>query len=76
MLSDLKKRKIGPKDCMFLGYVEHSDPYRILILKSNVLDCNTTIETKNADFFEDIFPLRSCASSSTNTSFKQPIEKN
>jgi len=39
-----------------------------------VLDCKTIIETKNVDFFEDIFPLRSNASSSTNTSHEQPIE--
>ena len=47
MLPNLKKRKIGPKtfDCMFLGYTGHSVAYRFLVLKSNVLDCNTVIET-------------------------------
>ena len=31
--------------------------YRFLVLKSDVLECNTIIETKNAEFFEHIFPL-------------------
>ena len=51
-------REIEPKTsyCMFLGYVEHNIAYRFLVLKSNVLDCNTIIEIKNIDFFEYIFP--------------------
>ncbi|RDX97797.1 hypothetical protein CR513_19393, partial [Mucuna pruriens] len=59
MLLDPKKRKIRPKtsDCMFLGYVMHSVAYMFLILKSDLIDCNTIIETKNAEFFEDTFPL-------------------
>ncbi|XP_059284843.1 protein transport protein SEC24 C-like [Lycium ferocissimum] len=35
----------------------NSAAYRFLVLKSDVLDCNTIIETKNAEFFEHIFPL-------------------
>ena len=31
--------------------------YRFLVLKSDVLESNTSIETKNAEFFEHIFPL-------------------
>ena len=31
--------------------------YRFLVLKSDVLECNTIIETKNAKYFEQIFPL-------------------
>ena len=31
--------------------------YRFLVLKNDVLECNTIIETKNAEFFEHIFPL-------------------
>ena len=41
---------------MLIGYAEHSVAYRFLVLKSDVLDCNTIIETKNAEFFENIFP--------------------
>ena len=46
MLLDTKKRKIGSKtsDCMFIGYAEHSAAYRFLVLKSDVLDCNSIIE--------------------------------
>ena len=31
--------------------------YRFLVLKSDVLESNTIIETKNVEFFEHIFPL-------------------
>ena len=59
MLLDPKKRKIGSKtsDCMFVGYASNSATYRFLVLKSDVLESNTIIETKNAEFFEHIFPL-------------------
>ena len=42
---------------MFIGYAEHSAAYRFLVLSSNVLDCNTIIETNNAEFCEHIFLL-------------------
>ena len=42
---------------MFIGYASNSAAYRFLVLKSDVLECNTIIETKNAEFFEHIFPL-------------------
>ena len=59
MFPDPKKRKIGFKisDCMFLGYVEHI-AYRFLVLKSDVIEHNTIVETKNVEFFEHIFPLK------------------
>ena len=59
MLPDPKKRKIGSKtsDCMFIGYDSNSAAYRFLVLKSDVLENNTIIETKNAELFEHIFPL-------------------
>ena len=55
-----KKRKIGSKtsNCLFIGYAEHSAAYRFLVLKSDVLDCNTIIEIKNVEFFEHKFPLK------------------
>jgi len=60
MLPDPKKRKIGSKtsDYMFLGYAEHSVAYRFLVVKSDVIEHNTIVETKNVEFFEHIFPLK------------------
>ena len=48
MLPNHKKRKIGSKtsDCMFIRYASNSEAYRFLVLKSDVLECNTIIETK------------------------------
>lgn len=40
---------------MLIRYAEHSVAYKFLILKSDVLDINTIIETKNVEFFEHIF---------------------
>ena len=53
MLPNTKKGKIGSKtsDCLFIGYAYHSDAYRFLVLRSDVLDCNTIIEIKNVEFF-------------------------
>ena len=42
---------------MFIGYASNSAAYRYLVLKSDVLESNTIIETKNSEFFEHIFPL-------------------
>ena len=57
-----KKTKLGPKiiDCIFIGYADNSSAYRFLIHKSEVLDMheNTIIESRNADFFEDVFPKK------------------
>jgi hypothetical protein len=59
MLHKPKKRKIGSKtsDCMFISYVQNSVAYRFLVLKSDVLDYNTIIKTKNTKFFKQIYPL-------------------
>ena len=59
MLPDPEKRKIGSKtsNCMFIGYASNSVAYKFLVLKIDVLECNTIIETKNAEFFEHICPL-------------------
>ena len=45
---------------MFIGYAENSATYRFLVTKSenSLVDVNTIIETKNADFFENIFPMK------------------
>jgi len=70
MLPDPKKRKIGSKtsDCMFLGYADHSAAYRFLVLNSGIIERNTIVETKNAELFEHIFPIKSSGTS------EQPID--
>jgi len=57
ILTDPKKRKIGStnSDYIFLGYSEHSATYRFLVLNSDIIECNTIIETKNVEFFEHVF---------------------
>ena len=62
LILEPKKRKLGPKtvDCMFIGYAHNSAAYRFLVLKNNcnLFDVNTIIESKNAYFFENIFPMK------------------
>ena len=64
-----KKIKLGPKtvDCVFLGYAFHSIGYRFLIVKSEVPDMHvgTIMESNDATFFEDIFPMKDNPSSSS-----------
>ena len=43
---------------MFVGYVENSAAYRFVVLRSDMLDVNTIIESKNVEFFENVFPLK------------------
>ncbi|OMO62209.1 Zinc finger, CCHC-type [Corchorus capsularis] len=68
-----KKTKIGPKtvDCVFIGYAHNSSAYRFLVYNSKISDIhkNTIMETRNASFFEDVFPYKSNneASSSKRT---------
>src|SRR4051812_24229544 len=63
-----KKRKHGSKtvDCVFLGYAFRSIGYRFLIVKSEVSDMHvgTIMESNDATFFEDIFPMKETPSSS------------
>ena len=58
-----KKVKIGPKaiDCIFIGYPHNSNVYRFLVYESNIPDIhkNTIMESRNASFFEDVFPYKS-----------------
>ena len=55
--------KIGPKtvDCIFIGYAQNSSAYRFLVHESKVPDVhkNTIIESRNASFFEHVFPCNS-----------------
>ena len=63
-----KKRKLGPKivHCLLLGNAFHSIGYRFLIIKSEVSDMHvgTIMESNDATFFEDIFPMKDMLSSS------------
>jgi hypothetical protein len=67
-LAEPKKRKLGSKivDCAFLGYVHSSTAYRFLVIKSDTpeQDENTIMESRDASFFEDIFPMRPAGSTS------------
>lgn len=53
---------MGPKtvDCLFVGYAHNSNAYRFLVLKSEIPDVhtNTVIESRDATFFETIFPMK------------------
>ena len=64
-----KRIKIESKsvDCVFIGYAHNSNAYRFLIHKSDVPDMNvnTIIESRNAVFFEEIFPYKSTQVSSS-----------
>ena len=61
-VSVFKKTKIGPKivDCVFIGYAQNSSAYRFLTYKSEIPDINvnTIIESRNAVFFEHVFPYK------------------
>ena len=63
-----KKRKFGSKtvDYVFLDYAIHSVGYRFLIVKFGVPDMHvgTIMESKDATFFEIIFPMRNGTSAS------------
>nr|ABA96226.1 retrotransposon protein, putative, Ty1-copia subclass [Oryza sativa Japonica Group] len=64
-----KKRKLGPNtvDCVFLGYAIHSVGYRFLIVNSGVPDMNagTILESRDATFFENEFPMKHSPSTSS-----------
>ena len=55
-----KKVNVGPKttDCVFIRYAQNSNAYRFLVHKSEIPDIhvNTIIESRDASFFENIFP--------------------
>jgi hypothetical protein len=57
-----KKIKLRPKtvDCVFLGYAIHSVGYRFLIINSSVSEMavDTIMESRDATFFEDEFPMK------------------
>jgi hypothetical protein len=57
-----KKRKLGPRtvDCIFLGYASCSIAYKLLVVKSEVSDVyvDTIMESRDATFFEHMFPMK------------------
>ena len=69
MVPTPKKVRIGPKtvDCIFIGYAHNSSAYRFLVHKSEIPDIheNTVIESRNASFFETIFPYKDAQESSS-----------
>ena len=70
-----KMIKIGPKtiDCVFIGYAHNSSAYRFLVHKSDIPDIhvNTFIESREATFFENVFPYKSAPESTT---LKRPLD--
>jgi len=70
MCQSTKKRKLGPKtvDCVFLGYSFHVTGYRFLIIKSDVHDMyvDTIIESRDATFFENEFPMKNTPSKTSH----------
>jgi hypothetical protein len=69
------KHKLVPitVDCIFLGYAHNSATYRFLVIKSDFPDVhvNTVTESRDATFFENIFPMkdRVAARSEASTSY-------
>jgi hypothetical protein len=67
-----KQCKLGRKvvDCVLLGYAFHSVVYRFFVVKFGVLDLlvDTIMESRDATFIEDIFPMRDEISSSRQES--------
>src|SRR4051812_38608619 len=63
-----KKRKAGLNtvDCVFLGYAFHSIGYRFFVIKSDQsnMHVGTIMESNDATFFEEIFPMKDMSSSS------------
>ena len=66
-----KQVTIGPKtvDYIFISYALNSSAYQFVIHRSDVPDMNvgTTIESRNAICFEDIYPYKDKVVSSSNT---------
>jgi hypothetical protein len=77
-----KKRKLRPKtvDCVFLGYAINSVGYRFLIINSKVSDMveDTIMESRDATFFENEFPMKNIPSTSSHdfVSLETPEPKN
>ena len=70
--SRTKEKKKGPKtfNATFIGYAKNSVAYKFLVIesKNGIMKVNSIIETKNADFFENIFPWK--------TNGQQEVQRN
>jgi len=79
LLPELKRKKLGPKifDCMFIGYAQHSASYRFLLTRSdnNAMEVNTIVETKNAEFFEYVFSLKTHIDKPSYASFSSHAQE-
>ncbi|GJY66131.1 pol polyprotein [Tanacetum coccineum] len=66
-----KAQKIRPKsvDCIFIGYAKNSSAYRFIVHDSKNPDIqkNAVMESRNASFFENIFP---CLTKETESSLR------
>ena len=75
-----KKVRIRPKtiDCIFIGYAHNSAAYRFLVYESNIPDIhqNTIMESRNASFFEDVFPYGSKEKPSSSKRVLETIHEN
>ena len=75
-----KNVKIGPKtiDCIFIGYAHNYNVYRFLVYESNIPDIhkNMIIKSRNASFFEDVFPYKSKDESSSSKQMLETINEN
>jgi hypothetical protein len=75
-----KKRKLRPKtvDCIFISYAFHNIGYKFLIIKYGVPDMHvgTIMDSRDAIFFEDIFPMREdyCRTSQKSIINDEPTE--
>ena len=63
-----EEARAGTKNCglCFLGYAFHSIGYRFLVVKCKVyyIRVGTIMESNDATFFEDIFPMKDMSTSS------------
>ena len=55
------KMRFKTAACIFIGYAHNSNVYRFLVHESNIQDFhkNTIMESRDASFFEDVFPCNS-----------------
>ncbi|KAD5960305.1 hypothetical protein E3N88_11777 [Mikania micrantha] len=69
----LKVQRIGTVDCVFVGYAHHSSAYRFLVYDSKNPDIhkNTIMESRNASFFEEVFPCLE----KEHTSSSSPVDE-
>jgi hypothetical protein len=67
-----KKHKLGPKtiNCVFFCYAIHSVRYRFLIINSKVpnMQVDTIMESRDATFFENEFPIKTAPSMTSHES--------